>query len=94
MNSLKIIKAVVFFLTFLMIAGLITLSLIISKKVKKTPVQIATEISLEQPQGTEIQQISSNDKFLYVLIKNQASKDKIIIINTESGKTVSTISIN
>ncbi len=94
MNSLKIVKTIVFILTFFIFAGLITLSLLISKKLKKNEAPLASEINLFQEKNSKIKQISADGKFLYILIKNQDSGDKILLYDNDEGKVVSTIRVN
>ena len=93
MLKLKILKATVFILTFLLIFGIIVLGMQLIKK-KQNKTNIPYQISLEEPSGTQIKQIISNDDIFYILLQGGNTSDRIIIFDTQNNKKISTITIN
>jgi len=51
-------------------------------------------ISLSQPMGSYIKQISQEGGRLYLLTVGGGLEDRVIIFNTDAGKTETTVNIN
>jgi len=91
-NKLKLVKFIVFLLTFVLIFGIICAASIIYKKVSaKTPA--LADISLNQPKGSFIENYQFNNDKLYILIKGGGLADRIVILNPERQKPDATIKI-
>ncbi len=92
MNKLKLIKFIVFFLTFLLFFGILSAAGIIYKKIK-TPTE-NIEISLNQPIGSYIESYQTNDKKIYILVKGASLSDRIIVIDQTNQSITTTIKTN
>ena len=95
MDKLKLIKAVVCILTFLLVFGTLVLFGAIYKKTRNSPAA-GPEItaSLDQPAGSIVADYKIIGDEMYVLIKNGGISDRIIIYNRQLGKTAATITLN
>ena len=89
MNKLKLIKIIVFFLTFMIFFGILISAGIIYKRITKT--EIVSEISLNQPSGSYIDSYKVDNQNIYVMIKGGNVSDRIIVINQSSKNIISTI---
>ncbi|MDD4556842.1 MAG: hypothetical protein PHE89_05920 [Alphaproteobacteria bacterium] len=94
MSNLKIIKGTVFLMSFLLIAGLITFVFLISQKIKHFSSAPVSEASLKLSADEKIDKLVANDEFLFLLIKNQETQDRILVINPRENKITSTINLN
>lgn len=95
MLKLKILKAVVFIMTFLLIAGIAVLVFQLAgglKRISAAPKE--TTVSLGEPQGARIEQTAAEGNNLYLLVKGGGRPDRIIIFDTETSRAASTININ
>ena len=93
MLKLKIIKTIVFMLTFLLIFGIIILGMILVKKSKKLEPTVEN-IVLNEPVGSEIKGIVSGENELHILVKGGGQSDRIIIFDVKEGQKISTITLN
>lgn len=96
MDKLKIIKIIVYFLTFLLIFGSLVLLGSLYKKTH-TPKDIPLHeirYNLDQPRGSTISQYTFDKPNLYILVKNGGLSDRIIIYNTEKAQITGTVQIN
>ncbi len=89
MSKLKILKAVVFVLTFLLFFGFI--KLVSHTRGKPTP---PANVTLKEPAHSRIDGMAAAGKKLYILAKGGDKADRIIIFDTETYQTISTININ
>ncbi len=89
MDKLKFIKTVVFIITFLLIFGTLLLLTKLYQKIGKS--LLPAEISLQQPAGSTIKTFSENGGRLYIQIEFGGKPDRIIILNAQNGKILSTI---
>lgn len=95
MDKLKIIKIVVFVMTFLLIFGtLYAFGLIYKQTTHKSSPAQATSINLNQTKGSYIAALSSNGNELYLLIKGGGLSDRIISFDTKNQSIVSTLTLN
>lgn len=94
MNKLKLVKTIVMLLTFLLIFGTLTFLSLLLKKSKEAAVSLPDAVSLNQPMGSYIKQISQNEGSLYLLTVGGGLEDRVIIFDTNTGKTITTININ
>lgn len=94
MDKLKLVKSAVFILTFMLVFGTLLFLGALFKKTHKTSAEIPSRISLNQPRGSIIQQISQNDGTLYMLIQGGGEDDRIIIFDTNTVKKVTTLTLN
>lgn len=93
MDKLKLIKTIVFILTFLLIFGTLMLLGSIFKKTHSAATPLPQAISLEQPIGSNLEQIAEKNNNLYLLVRDGGLPDRVIIFDTQTGKTLSTISL-
>lgn len=95
MDKLKLIKAVVCILTFLLVFGTLVLLGAIYKKTRRSPAAVSEiTASLDQPAGSIVADYKIIGDEMYVLIKNGGISDRIIIYNRQLGKTAATITLN
>ena len=95
MDKLKLIKAVVCILTFLLVFGTLVLLGAIKKKPRRSPTAVPEiTASLDQPAGSIVADYKIIGDEMYVLIKNGGISDRIIIYNRQLGKTAATITLN
>lgn len=95
MDKLKLIKAVVCILTFLLVFGTLVLLGAIYKKTRRSPTAVPEiTASLDQPVGSIVADYKIIGDEMYVLIKNGGISDRIIIYNRQLGKTAATITLN
>ena len=93
MNQLRVVKIIVFVLSFLLIFGtLLMVAALFSKSARKTA--LPSEISLNEPVGSSIVEILSNNKRLYILVKDGGLPDRIVIFDTKNGEVASKIRLN
>lgn len=93
MLKLKILKMLVFIMTFSLIFGIIILAFRLTGKIKKNGNE-ATEATLNQPTGSSFGNIIAADGKLHITVTGGNRPDRIIIFDTETNRTISTISIN
>lgn len=94
MDKLKLVKTIVFFLTFLLVFGTLLLLGSIIKKTGSSGQTIPQQVNLNQPAGSRIAEMTSHNDSLWLLIKDGGISDRVIIIDTASGQTISTITLN
>ena len=92
MDKLKLIKSIVFIMTFLLVFGSLLLLTMIYKKSKPQPVSYQ-EFSLEQPVGSNISSVTETDGYLAILIKGGGLADRIIIYDLQTKQKLSTINL-
>ena len=92
MDKLKLVKTIVFLLTFLLVFGTLLLLGGIIKKTRTTDAALPQQLGLNQPSGSRIAEIRPQDGLLYLLVKDGGLSDRIIIMAASSGKLLSTIS--
>ncbi len=80
MDKLKILKAIVALLTFLLVFGLLTALGTIYQKAT-APAPQGSSQNLRQPDGSSIEDFRISDGRLYLLVKNGGLADRIIIVN-------------
>ncbi len=93
MDKLKLVKTIVFILTFLLVFGSLMLIGTIFKKSKTQP-HLPEEINLQEPAGSRISNIQTKDNLLYLTISDGGLADRIIIFDTTTGQKISTIYLN
>lgn len=94
MNKLKLIKIIVVILTFMLVFGTLTFLTLLFKKNHLNKEILPTNINLAQPDGSYIKQINQENEKLYLLTIGGGMNDRVIIIDTNNGKTLTTITIN
>ena len=94
MLKLKILKAVVFILTFLLIFGIVVLASRLSGGLKKKTAARPVSVALGEPEGSEIGAVAAAGNNLYIPVKGGGGPDRVIIFDTETYRTISTININ
>lgn len=94
MDKLKLVKTIVFLLTFLLVFGTLLLIGSIVKKTRPADAALPQQLGLNQPSGSRIAEIRPQDGLLYLLVKDGGLSDRIIILDASSGKILSTISVN
>ena len=94
MLKLKILKAVVFILTFLLIFGIVVLASRLSGGLKKKTAARPVSVALGEPEGSEIGAVAAAGNNLYIPVLGGGRPDRVIIFDTETYRTISTININ
>ena len=94
MDKLKLIKTAVFILTFLLIFGTLCILGLFFKKAHPDNTDIPQKISLQQPVGSYIKEIHIVNDKLYILTVGGGQEDRIVVYDTTSHKTLTTIKIN
>ena len=93
MNQLRLVKIIVFILTFLLILGtLLILFKLSGQDGKKVP--LAPEINLNEPVGSSIVEIRPHNAELYIVVKDGGLPDRIVIFDTKSGQVTSKVRLN
>lgn len=93
MDKLKLIKTIVFILTFLLIFGTLILLGSIIKKTRSSETPMPVSISLGQPAGSSLKQIIEQNGRLYLLVREGGKPDRIIILDSRGGAVLSTIEL-
>ena len=94
MLKLKILKAVVLILTFLLIFGINVLASRLSGGLKKKTAARPASVTLGEPEGSEIGAVATAGNNLYIPVKGGGRPDRVIIFDTETYRPISTININ
>lgn len=95
MDKLKLVKIAVFSLTFLLILGTLTfLGLFFQKTRNVNKLQLPSEISLQEPEGSLIKQIENQNGRLYLLVIGGGENDRVIIFDPASGQKITKLKIN
>lgn len=94
MDKLKLIKTAVIILTFLLVFGTLSFLGILFQKTHKNTEALPDTLSLKQPAGSYIKQIRPENGRLYLLAIGGGLEDRVIIFDTDNGKTITTININ
>ena len=92
MNKLRLIKLIVFIMTFMLIFGFLYAMGLIYKKASHTQEQ--TTINLNQPSGSKIYDYQVNNGNIYVLLKGGNISDRLIVIDAKTQNIVSSIKTN
>lgn len=95
MNQLKVIKFIVFVLTFMLFSGIIFAGILLLKP-NNRPQHITPEtiFSLGEPDGSKIKQISPAANGLYIWLSGGNQPDRIILFDTQSLQKTFIININ
>lgn len=93
MNKLRIVKAIVFLLTFLIIFGMILAGYTIYKKVQHPSQKQNLTINLNQPNGSHISDIKTSDNALYILITGGHQPDRIVAVRSSDLSVSATINL-
>lgn len=94
MDKLKLVKGVVFFMTFLLVFGSLFLLGSLYKKTRAAGTSAYSEATLKQPAGSNITQFNAEDGILYLLIKDGGQPDRIIIFDSKNGKNLATVNVS
>ncbi len=94
MDKLKLIKATVFILTFLLIFGTLCILGLFYQKTHKKESEVLQSISLRQPVGSYIKEIRTQNDKLYILTVGGGQEDRIIIFDTQNNQVSATVKIN
>jgi len=79
MNKLKLVKLIVFFLSFLLIFGFLTAANIIYQKTQNSSSSDTTII--KQPQNSHIADYQATDKNIVLLIRGGNLPDRVISVD-------------
>lgn len=93
MDKLKVIKLVVFILTFLLIFSTLSIIGLFLKKAQKNTTDTPQQISLNQPLGSYVKDMQINDNKVYLLMVGGGEEDRIIIYDHSDNKITTTIKI-
>ncbi len=95
-DKLKIIKYIVFLLTFLLVFGSLVLLGTIFKLVRNSGDEPAMpeKIFLGEPEGSSIRSMIGSGDNLYFLIKDGGKSDRVIVFNPEKAQKISEIKLN
>lgn len=92
MNGLKLIKAAVFLMTFVLFFGLIMCVRIIYENNHKNSDDFEN-IDLQQPFGSRIKNIVAGREDLYIMIKGGGINDRIAVYSPEKHKVLYFINV-
>lgn len=85
MDKLKLIKAVVALLTFLIVFGILMAATLIYKKINpSTPTDNLAELSLNEPSGSRIHTLFESEGNLYFLIKDGGEPDRLLVLDAKT----------
>lgn len=94
MDKLKLIKTAVIILTFLLVFGTLSFLGLLYKKTHAIVMPLPEAISLNQPTGSYIKQMSLEKNLIYILAIGGGLNDRIIIFDSDTAKIKTTININ
>ncbi len=94
MDKLKLVKALVFFLTLTIIFGMILAGVTIYKKTKRTKPAEAITLNLGQPKNSRIADIKTSDGAIHLLISDERKNDRIISVSTADYSVIAVINLN
>ena len=94
MDKLKIVKFMVFILTFLIIFGMIMAGMTIYKKIRHSESKNNIQISLQQPRGSKITDIKTIGDMVVLLINGGGLSDRVILVRTGDQSVAATINLN
>lgn len=95
MLKLRLIKAAVLLMTFLLLFGTVLLIARFAGRIGgHGETSAAIPVSLQEPDGSQIAQISSGPDCLYILVRGGNRPDRIIIFDPRTQRKISNININ
>lgn len=94
MKKINFIKALVFIMTFALFFGLFVMIGLLTDTKDKSKVMLAENISINQPIGSNIKNVLTNDNYLYIVVSGGNLADRIVIFDTNDGSIISNISLN
>lgn len=94
MDKLKLVKTVVFVITFLLVFGSLTLLGLLYQKSHRRPLTTSITSNFNQPAGSTIDSFKIDGNEVYLLIKNGGQSDRLIIYNRETDTAVATLKLN
>lgn len=95
MLKLRLIKAAVLLMTFLLLFGTVLLIARFAGRIGgRGETSAEVQVSLEEPDGSQIVQISSGPDRLYILVNGGNRPDRIIIFDHRTQRKISNININ
>ena len=95
MDKLKLVKAVVALLTFLLVFGILMAATLVYKNIKSSqPSAEVSSLSLGEPNGSRINSMLEYKGYLYILVKDGGESDRIVVFDTQKGQPVSKIKLN
>lgn len=93
MDKLKLIKTIVFVLTFLLVFGTLALLGSVYKRTHREIPNTAIITSLEQPQGSEITEFKVDNQKIYVLVKKGGLADRIVVYDHQNHRLINHINL-
>ena len=95
MDKLKLVKAVVALLTFLLVFGILMAATLVYKNIKSSqPSAEALSLSLGEPSGSRINSMLEYNGYIYLVVKDGGEADRIIILNPETMHKTAHITLN
>lgn len=94
MDKLKLVKTIVFIITFLLIFGTVLLLGTIYKRTHRQTTPAPENVSLNEPEGSRIAATEYNGDNLYILVKDGGKSDRIIIYSVSDGKKLTSVTLN
>jgi len=93
MNRLLLLKIIVFFMTFLLVFGLLAaLGVVFQKSRHQIPEQ--QTFSLNEPKGSAIAKTEVHETLLYLTLTGGGPSDRIVVFDTASGQTILKLTLN
>jgi len=86
MDKLKLVKTIVFIITFLLVFGSVLLLGALYQKLHRPAAESGEILSLGEPDGSTIKQMELQNDTLYLLVKDGGLPDRIIIYNKTAGQ--------
>ncbi len=94
MDKLKLVKTIVFIITFLLIFGTMLLLGVLYRRTHKATPTAPQTIALQEPQGSRIESIEYGNGNLYILVKGGGENDRVIIYSVSDGKKATSLTLN
>lgn len=96
MNKLRLVKLLVFFLTFVLIFGMILAGQMIYRKVTATQRTsgTVTNLNLNQPKGSYLVDYRINDNIIVLHLKGGNTSERLISVDAKGKAVLATIELN
>lgn len=94
MDKLKLIKAMVFVMTFLLVFGSLVMLGTLFQKSRGADAPAFPDTVLNEPAGSSIKDVTPSENHLFITVSEGGKSDRIIIFDLTSGQKKSVISVN
>lgn len=91
--KLRLVKVLVFFLTFAIVFGMVLAGQMIYKKAHKKANLETISLNLQQPVGSYISEVISSPDTLFLFVKGGKKSDRMLAISQSDYSVVAEISL-